>query len=73
MPRRPAPSTRPIRAAVLRQPGGPLEIEELAMDGPRDDEVLVRLVASGICRTDIDLCESGVHGAVVLGHEGRAS
>ncbi len=40
------------------------------MEGPSDDEVLVRLVASGICHTDIDFCESGGSGPVVLGHEG---
>src|ERR1019366_1638802 len=60
----------PIRAAVLREPGCPLKIERLEMEGPRDDEVLVRLVASGICHTDIDFCESGGSGPVVLGHEG---
>jgi D-arabinose 1-dehydrogenase-like Zn-dependent alcohol dehydrogenase len=49
----------PIRAAVLRTPGRPLKIERLEMEDPRDDEVLVRLVASGICHTDIDFCESG--------------
>jgi aryl-alcohol dehydrogenase len=42
------------------------------MEGPRDDEVLVRLVASGICRTDIDFCDEWYEGgeALVLGHEG---
>ena len=45
-----------IRAAVLRKKGGPREIESLEMEGPRDDEILVRIVASGICRTDIDFC-----------------
>jgi aryl-alcohol dehydrogenase len=61
-----------IRAAVLRKKGGPLKIESLEMEGPRDDEVLVRLVASGICRTDIDFCDDWdkADGAVVLGHEG---
>jgi aryl-alcohol dehydrogenase len=61
-----------IRAAVLRRQGGPLDIETLTMEGPRDDEVLVRLVASGICHTDIDLIDgwSGDDGPVVLGHEG---
>jgi aryl-alcohol dehydrogenase len=59
-----------IRAAVLRTPGRPLKIERLEMEGPRDDEVLVRLVASGICHTDIDFCESAGSGPVVLGHEG---
>ena len=61
-----------IQAAVLRKKGGPLKIESLEMEGPRDDEVLVRLVASGICHTDIDFCDSWSEGdqAVVLGHEG---
>jgi aryl-alcohol dehydrogenase len=59
-----------IRAAVLREPGRPLRIEKLEMEGPREDEVLVRLVASGICHTDIDFCDSGGVGPAVLGHEG---
>ena len=60
----------PIRAAVLREPGRPLRIKKLEMEGPREEEVLVRLVASGICHTDIDFCDSGAGGPVVLGHEG---
>jgi len=60
----------PIQAAVLRQPGRPLKIERLQMEGPRDDEALVRLVASGICHTDISFCEGGFSGTVILGHEG---
>ncbi len=61
-----------IRAAVLRKRGEPLTIESLEMEGPRDDEVLVRIVASGICRTDIDFCDHWYEGgdAVVPGHEG---
>ena len=61
-----------IQAAVLRKKGGPLKIESIEMEDPRDDEVLVRLVASGICRTDIDFCDhwDEADGAVVLGHEG---
>ena len=46
-----------ILAAVLRETGVPLKIESLELDGPRDDEVLVRIVASGICHTDIDFSE----------------
>src|SRR5512136_1909601 len=61
-----------IKAAVLRGRGGPLKIERLEMEGPRDDEVLVRLVASGICHTDIDFCDywDKADGPLVLGHEG---
>jgi aryl-alcohol dehydrogenase len=60
-----------IHAAVLRKKG-PLKIESLELEGPRDDEVLVRIVASGICHTDIDLCDNWDSGdtPVVLGHEG---
>ncbi len=61
-----------IKAAVLRKRGGPLKIESLEMEGPRDEEVLVRLVASGICHTDIAFCDGWeeADNAVVLGHEG---
>ena len=61
-----------IRAAVLREQGRPLRIETLELEGPRDDEVLVRIVATGICHTDIDVCDDwdGSATPVVLGHEG---
>ena len=61
-----------IQAAVLRKRGGPLKIESLELEGPRDDEVLVRIVASGICHTDIGFCDDWdkADGPVVLGHEG---
>jgi len=56
----------------LRKKGGPLEIESVEMEGLREDEVLVRLVASGICHTDIDFCDDWDEAdtPVVLGHEG---
>jgi aryl-alcohol dehydrogenase len=64
--------TLKIQAAVLRKRGGFLKIETIEMEGPRDEEVLVRLVASGICHTDITFCEQWVRadGPLVLGHEG---
>lgn len=64
--------TLKIKAAVLRKQGGPLKVETLEMEGPRDDEILVRLVASGICHTDIDFIDGwyGTSGPAVLGHEG---
>ena len=65
-------SVHTIQAAVLRERGGPLKIESLEMEGPRADELLVRLVASGICHTDIGIIDGGDGSAepVVLGHEG---
>ncbi len=64
-----AVQVRQMQAAVLRKPGGPLRIETLELEGPRDDEVRVRIVASGICHTDIDLMDV-LSEPVVLGHEG---
>ncbi|NPU84443.1 MAG: NAD(P)-dependent alcohol dehydrogenase [Syntrophaceae bacterium] len=69
---RPEEEVHRIQAAVLRRRGGPLTIETLELEGPRDDEVLVRLVASGICHTDISYIDGWDEsdGALVLGHEG---
>jgi aryl-alcohol dehydrogenase len=61
-----------IQAAVLRQPGQPFEIGLLELDDPRDEEILVRIVATGVCHTDIGFCDgwNKADGPVVLGHEG---
>jgi aryl-alcohol dehydrogenase len=59
-----------IRAAVLRSAGGPFSIEPVEMKGPRDDEIVVRLVSSGMCRTDVDMMKYSNGQPVVLGHEG---
>jgi Zn-dependent alcohol dehydrogenase len=61
-----------IRAAVLVEPGRPLEVDELELEQPRRDEVLVRLRASGICRSDLSLLDGSwpVPRPMVLGHEG---
>ena len=63
---------RNIEAAVVRSPGGPLKIETLKMEGPQESEVLVRIVASGICHTDISMVDfwETSDGPLVLGHEG---
>ncbi|WP_416246222.1 alcohol dehydrogenase catalytic domain-containing protein [Desulfocurvibacter africanus] len=55
---------------MLRHPSRPLRLERLEMEGPREDEVLVRLVACGVCRMDIDFWEYGAAESVVLSHEG---
>lgn len=61
-----------VSAAVLRTPGGPWTIEEIELDDPRDDEVLVRIVASGICHTDLSIRDQFLPMPLpaVLGHEG---
>ena len=63
------------RAAVAWEAGKPLEIEEIDLDGPKAGEVLLRIVASGVCHTDaFTLSGDDPEGIfpVVLGHEGGA-
>jgi len=62
-----------VRAAVLRTGNGPFTIEELELEEPRHDEVLVRMVAAGMCHTDLlsrELPPEFFTGAQVYGHEG---
>lgn len=63
---------REIKAAVIRQKGGPFRIETLNLDEPRLDEVLVRVIATGMCHTDMVARDQlyDVPLPVVLGHEG---
>ncbi|UCG15057.1 MAG: alcohol dehydrogenase catalytic domain-containing protein, partial [Deltaproteobacteria bacterium] len=42
-----------IKAAVVFEQSGKFSIEQLEMNDPNDDEVLVRIVGSGICHTDL--------------------
>jgi aryl-alcohol dehydrogenase len=65
-------SNRTIRAAVVRKKGGPFSIETLNVEAPRADEVLVRIVATGMCHTDIVIRDQvyPVPLPIVLGHEG---
>jgi S-(hydroxymethyl)glutathione dehydrogenase/alcohol dehydrogenase len=62
-----------IRAAVLEEFGAPLEVQELDLAEPNAGEVLVRLVACGVCHTDL-YTASGAdpsgYAPTVLGHEG---
>jgi S-(hydroxymethyl)glutathione dehydrogenase / alcohol dehydrogenase len=61
-----------VNAAVLQSPSEPLRIEELELAAPRAGEVLVRLAASGVCRSDLSNARGGHHlpTPIVLGHEG---
>jgi S-(hydroxymethyl)glutathione dehydrogenase/alcohol dehydrogenase len=62
-----------IRAAVLEEFGAPLVVQEVDLAEPRAGEVLVRLVACGVCHTDL-YTASGAdpsgYSPTVLGHEG---
>src|SRR5437016_11671543 len=62
-----------VRAAVLEEFGQPLAVQELELEEPHAGEALVRLVACGVCHTDL-YTASGAdpsgYGPAVLGHEG---
>src|SRR5919198_3236686 len=62
-----------MRAAVLERFGEPLEVQELDLAEPKAGEVIVRLVACGVCHTDL-YTASGAdpsgYAPTVLGHEG---
>jgi aryl-alcohol dehydrogenase len=59
-------------AAPCTGPDAPFELREVEVDSPRADEILVRLVATGVCHTDIFLKQGLKPGGepAVLGHEG---
>jgi Zn-dependent alcohol dehydrogenase len=61
-----------MRAAVLRRPGSPLEIEDVEHDAPRAGELLVRVEAAGVCHSDYHYMQGDIpcRLPVVLGHEG---
>jgi aryl-alcohol dehydrogenase len=61
-----------IKAAVVREKSGPFVMEEIELDEPRDDEVVVRIVASGLCHTDFVARDQymPVPLPAVFGHEG---
>lgn len=63
---------RKIKAAVARSHGAPLSLEIIDLEEPRDDEILVRLVGTGVCHTDLVVRDGMLPTPfpVVLGHEG---
>jgi propanol-preferring alcohol dehydrogenase len=61
-----------VRAVVLIAPGRPLEERDLAVPEPGAGEVLVRVAACGVCRTDVHIADGELRDAklpLVLGHQ----
>ena len=61
-----------ILAAVARQARAPFTLETVDLQKPRDDEILVKVVAVGICHTDLVVRDGLMPTPLpaVLGHEG---
>lgn len=60
-----------MRAAVLIERGQPLVMENLALDNPGPNEVLIRVAATGVCHSDLHMAEGSFPAPLpcVLGHE----
>lgn len=62
-----------IRAVVLRHPGTPVEVEDVELDRPKTNEVLVRVAAAGVCHSDVRHADGDLGPGkwpAVMGHEG---
>jgi S-(hydroxymethyl)glutathione dehydrogenase / alcohol dehydrogenase len=62
-----------IRAAVLRHPSRPVEVEDVELDPPKSAEVLVRIAAAGVCHSDVRHADGDLGPGkwpAVMGHEG---
>jgi S-(hydroxymethyl)glutathione dehydrogenase / alcohol dehydrogenase len=62
-----------VKAAVAWEANSPLVIEEVDLEGPKKGEVLIKVIASGVCHTDAyTLSGADPEGIfpVILGHEG---
>jgi S-(hydroxymethyl)glutathione dehydrogenase / alcohol dehydrogenase len=60
------------RAAICYGPGVPLEVDEIDLDDPKPDDVVVRMTAVGVCGTDLHQIKGEWQRPtpMVLGHEG---
>ena len=61
-----------MKAAVVFETGAPVRIEDIDLDPPRESEVLVRIVAAGVCHSDYSVATGVMPTKLpcVLGHEG---
>jgi aryl-alcohol dehydrogenase len=64
--------TTPARAAVLREVNSSFVFEDIILDDIRANEILVKIVATGLCHTDLAVAHGDIPGTFpfVLGHEG---
>ena len=61
------------RAVLLNAPGEPARLEEVELEEPGPDEVVVRMLAVGVCHSDLYVKETdgwNMRFPIALGHEG---
>ena len=61
-----------VKAAILYELGGRLEVEDIELADPKENEVLVKVSAAGVCHSDISVIDGVIPFPLpaVLGHEG---
>ncbi|MEV4734723.1 Zn-dependent alcohol dehydrogenase [Saccharopolyspora sp. NPDC049426] len=61
-----------VRGAVVKEVGQQWSVEDMELDEPRDNEILVRVIASGVCHSDYHLVTGDQEQPLPLvgGHEG---
>ncbi len=61
-----------MKAAVLREVGAPLQLEDVELDEPRAGEIAVRIEAAGVCHSDLHYMTGDLQAKLplVVGHEG---
>ncbi|MDC0074835.1 NAD(P)-dependent alcohol dehydrogenase [Alphaproteobacteria bacterium] len=57
------------KAAILKTANEPLVIENIELDDPKPNEVLVRMISAGVCHTDFSM-QNILPKPIILGHEG---
>jgi propanol-preferring alcohol dehydrogenase len=62
---------RTMKAMVLSRPGRPLRLSDVPVPRPGRKEILIRVSACGVCRTDLDITEGRIRARlpVIPGHE----
>ena len=61
-----------MKAMILNQQGYPLEYKNVPNPAPNDDQVLLRVLACGVCRTDLHIADGELPNpkpSLILGHE----
>ena len=61
-----------MKAAVLKKIGSPLVLEEMPIPEPKKGEVLIKVLACGVCRTDLHIFDKELippHLPLIMGHQ----
>lgn len=61
-----------IKAAVVHEAGGEIQLETVTLDDPKANEVLIKMVGTGVCHTDLGVQAQHIQTPlpIALGHEG---